>query len=74
MTAEEREEIQRKLAAALASGTVDKLDFGQGAQVVRVRNKTIVYDANHNIISEIETSTEYGNLGHEGEAGSSFNA
>ncbi|CAB3221324.1 unnamed protein product [Arctia plantaginis] len=45
--------------------------FGQG-QVVRVKNKTIIYDENHNIISETETSTEYGNLGHEGEPGSSF--
>ncbi|XP_068629492.1 integrin alpha-PS2 isoform X2 [Battus philenor] len=45
---------------------------GQG-QVVRVRNKTVLYDENHNIISQSETSTEYGSLGHEGEAGSSFN-
>lgn len=45
--------------------------FGQG-QVVRVKNKTIIYDENHNIISETESSTEYGNLGHEGEPGSSF--
>lgn len=45
----------------------------QSGQVVRVRNKTIVFDENHNIISQTETSTEYGSLGHEGEAGSSFN-
>ncbi|CAG5051038.1 unnamed protein product [Parnassius apollo] len=47
--------------------------YGQGGQIVRVRNKTILYDENHNIISQSETSTEYGALGHEGEAGSSFN-
>ncbi|CAH2073081.1 unnamed protein product, partial [Iphiclides podalirius] len=47
--------------------------YGQGGQVVRVRNKTILYDENHNVISQTETSTEYGSLGHEGEAGSSFN-
>lgn len=48
--------------------------YGNGGQVVRVRNRTreIVYDGNGNIISD--TSTEYGDLlGHEGEAGSSFN-
>ena len=77
LTAEEKEEIKRKLSAAFASGTLDQgvvtSAFGDGAQIVRVRNKTIVYDANHNIISEVETSTEYGNLGHEGEPGSSFN-
>ncbi|KPJ04982.1 Integrin alpha-PS2 [Papilio xuthus] len=54
---------------AVESGGV----YGQDGQVVRVRNKTIVYDQNHNIISQTETSTEYGSLGHEGEAGSSFN-
>ncbi|XP_013180583.1 PREDICTED: integrin alpha-PS2-like isoform X2 [Papilio xuthus] len=54
---------------AVESGGV----YGQDGQVVRVRNKTIVYDQNHNIISQTETSTEYGSLGHDGEAGSSFN-
>lgn len=45
-----------------------------GGQVVRVQNRTIVYDQNHNIVSQTETSTEYGSiLGHEGEEGSSFN-
>lgn len=81
LTAAEKEEIKKKLAAALASGTIDQGAltgiaqgaFGEGAQVVKVRNKTIVYDANHNIISQVESSTEYGSLGHEGEPGSSFN-
>lgn len=81
MTFEEKEEIKRKFAAVLAQGGMDQSAlagiaqgvFGQGASVVMVKNKTIVYDANHNIVSEIETSTEYGNLGHEGEPGSSFN-
>ncbi|XP_046965222.1 integrin alpha-PS2 isoform X2 [Vanessa cardui] len=47
---------------------------GQDGRIVRVKNRTILYDSNHNIISQSETSTEYGSLGHEGEAGSSFNA
>ncbi|KAH9629247.1 hypothetical protein HF086_008329 [Spodoptera exigua] len=81
LTAEQKEEIRKKLAAALAPGAGQGSwstqngafgSLGQGS-IVKVKNKTIIYDANHNIISEIETSTEYGNLGHEGEAGSSFN-
>ncbi|XP_045785896.1 integrin alpha-PS2 isoform X1 [Maniola jurtina] len=48
-------------------------EFGKDGRVVRVKNRTIIYDENHNIISQTETSTEYGSLGHEGEAGSSFN-
>ncbi|XP_072944283.1 integrin alpha-PS2 isoform X2 [Epargyreus clarus] len=47
---------------------------GQGNKIVRVKNRTIIYDENHNIISQTESSTEYGALGHEGEAGSSYNA
>ncbi|KAJ8725942.1 hypothetical protein PYW08_004125 [Mythimna loreyi] len=81
MTAEEKEEFKRKFAAVLAQGGVDQIAlngiaqgvFGQGASIVKVKNKTIIYDANHNVVSEVETSTEYGNLGHEGEPGSSFN-
>lgn len=46
---------------------------GQNGQIVRVMNRTIFYDVYGNIINQTETSTEYGNLGHEGEAGSSFN-
>ncbi|XP_022819593.1 integrin alpha-PS2 isoform X2 [Spodoptera litura] len=81
LTAEQKEEIRKKLAAALASGAGQASwssqngafgGLGQGS-IVKVKNKTIIYDANHNIISEIETSTEFANLGHEGEAGSSFN-
>ncbi|XP_045445586.1 integrin alpha-PS2 [Melitaea cinxia] len=49
-------------------------NIGQDGRIVRVKNKTIIYDANHNIISQTETSTEYGSLGQGGEAGSSFNA
>lgn len=49
-------------------------NVGQDGRIVRVKNKTIIYDANHNIISQTETSTEYGSLGQGGEAGSSFNA
>nr|AON96596.1 integrin alpha-PS2 [Bicyclus anynana] len=48
-------------------------EVGKDGRIVRVKNRTIVYDENHNIISQTETSTEYGSLGHEGEAGSSFN-
>ncbi|XP_026747771.1 integrin alpha-PS2 isoform X3 [Trichoplusia ni] len=86
LSAEEQEQIRRNLAAAVAQGgyshgnqegvhgTYSQSGYGQGqGQVVRVKNKTIVYDSNHNIISETETSTEYGSLGHEGEPGSSFN-
>lgn len=51
--------------------------YGQGlsggGSVVRVKNRTIVYDEHGNVITKTETSTEYGSLGHEGEAGSSFN-
>ncbi|CAH2086025.1 unnamed protein product [Euphydryas editha] len=47
---------------------------GQDGRIVRFKNRTIIYDANHNIISQTETSTEYGSLGQGGEAGSSFNA
>lgn len=55
-------------------GGVGGFDGSQDGRIVRVKNRTIVYDSNHNIISQSETSTEYGSLGHEGEAGSSFNA
>ncbi|KAM3961277.1 integrin subunit alpha inflated isoform 2-T2 [Aphomia sociella] len=47
-------------------------NVGQGGQIVRVKNRTIVYDGHGNIVSQTESSTEYGELGHEGEAGSSF--
>ncbi|KAG6453252.1 hypothetical protein O3G_MSEX008045 [Manduca sexta] len=46
--------------------------YVNGGRIVKVKNRTIVYDQNHNIISQTETSTEYGKLGHEGEPGSSF--
>ncbi|XP_059045250.1 integrin alpha-8 [Achroia grisella] len=45
--------------------------YNQG-QVVRIKNRTITYDGHGNIVSQTESSTEYGDLGHEGEAGSSF--
>lgn len=48
-------------------------EYGKDGRIVRVKNRTILYDENNNIISQTETSTEYGSLGHEGEAGSSFN-
>ncbi|KAJ2953032.1 hypothetical protein O0L34_g7421 [Tuta absoluta] len=65
-TSEEMENIQRLLFATLARR--------QDHNIIKVRNRTIVYDENHNIISQSESSTEYNNLlGHEGEAGSSFN-
>ncbi|KAG6461531.1 hypothetical protein O3G_MSEX012687 [Manduca sexta] len=47
-------------------------EYVNGGRIVKVKNRTIVYDQNHNIISQTETSTEYGKLGHEGEPGSSF--
>ncbi|XP_045490857.1 integrin alpha-PS2 isoform X3 [Colias croceus] len=47
--------------------------YDKDGRIVRVKNRTVIYDSNHNIISQTETSTEYGSLGHEGEAGSSFN-
>ncbi|XP_039747340.1 integrin alpha-PS2 isoform X2 [Pararge aegeria] len=59
---------------AQGQGVVGAGEFGKDGRVVRVKNRTILYDENHNIISQTETSTEYGSLGHEGEAGSSFNA
>ncbi|XP_052757449.1 integrin alpha-PS2-like isoform X2 [Galleria mellonella] len=46
--------------------------YNQGGKIVRVKNRTITYDKDGNIISQVESSTEYGDLGHEGEAGSSF--
>lgn len=55
-------------------GGVGGFEGNQDGRIVRVKNRTIIYDSNHNIISQSETSTEYGSLGHEGEAGSSFNA
>ncbi|XP_047021032.1 integrin alpha-PS2 isoform X2 [Helicoverpa zea] len=75
LTEAQKEEIKKKLIAAIAAGNQGTLDlgsFGQG-QLVKYRNKTVIYDSNHNIISEVETSTEYGNLGHDGEIGSAFN-
>lgn len=41
--------------------------------VRREWNRTTYYDEHGNVISQTETSTEYNKLGHEGEAGSSFN-
>ncbi|CAH0722037.1 unnamed protein product, partial [Brenthis ino] len=58
----------------IVQGGVGGFEGNQDGRIVRVKNRTIVYDSNHNIISQTETSTEYGSLGHEGEAGSSFNA
>ncbi|XP_053626129.1 integrin alpha-V isoform X2 [Plodia interpunctella] len=46
--------------------------YGQGGYV-KIKNRTVLMDGHGRVISETETSTEYGNLGHEGEAGSSFN-
>ncbi|CAH4037108.1 unnamed protein product [Pieris brassicae] len=56
------------------SGQPFEAGYDNDGRIVRVKNKTIIYDSNHNIVSQTETSTEYGSLGHEGEAGSSFNA
>lgn len=73
LTAEEQEQIRRNLAAIAQSNKgLNRGGYGQGS-VIKFRNKTIIYDQNHKIISETETSTEYDNLGHEGEPGSSFN-
>ncbi|XP_049867403.1 integrin alpha pat-2 isoform X2 [Pectinophora gossypiella] len=76
-TAEEQENIRKVLIASLQRNQgqgVYQGGYGNGGQIVRVKNKTIIYDENHNIISQTESSTEYGDvLGHEGEAGSSFN-
>ncbi|CAH2990437.1 unnamed protein product [Chilo suppressalis] len=71
-TVEEQEQIRRALASAAKnpSGEI-VLDSGK---VVRLRNITTYLDGNGNVISRTETSTEYGTLGREGEAGSSFNA
>lgn len=85
LTAEEQEQIRRNIQNAaggqgqsgygqggyIQGGSQGGL--GQGGEIIRMKNRTIVYDANHNIISQTETSTEYGSLGHEGEDGSSFN-
>ncbi|KAI5641647.1 integrin alpha domain-containing protein [Phthorimaea operculella] len=76
-TAEEVENIKRILMASLVRNQAAGIahgGYGNGGEIIRVRNKTILYDENHNIISQSESSTEYNNLlGHEGEAGSSFN-
>ncbi|XP_050678590.1 integrin alpha-8 isoform X2 [Leptidea sinapis] len=54
-------------------GQVFEGGYDQDGRIVRVKNRTIIYDGNHNVVSETESSTEYGSLGHEGDAGSSFN-
>lgn len=86
LTVEEQEQIRRKLTAAATNPQYGSQGVhtsqgvygqGQGAseggQVIRRANRTrtVYYDANGNVV--YETSTEYGSLGHEGEAGSSFN-
>ncbi|XP_028158695.1 integrin alpha-8-like isoform X1 [Ostrinia furnacalis] len=87
LTVEQQEKIRKYLAAAAArppqygtsqgQGHRSQGTYGQGladgGSVVRVKNRTIEFDEHGNVISETETSTEYGSLGHEGEAGSSFN-
>lgn len=85
LTVEEQEKIKKSLEAFAqgnGQGGFTQGGFTQGAdgqiyvdggRVVRIRNITTVYDANNNTIFQTETSTEYGKLGHEGEAGSSFN-
>ncbi|KAL0842461.1 hypothetical protein ABMA28_014558 [Loxostege sticticalis] len=89
LTVEEQEQIRRNLAAAARNphyGTGQGVYTGQGqgfrgqgaygqgsGTVVRVKNRTIEYDEHGNVIAQSESSTEYGSLGHEGEAGSSFN-
>ncbi|CAK1545070.1 unnamed protein product [Leptosia nina] len=58
----------------ITGGQPFEAGYDNDGRIVRVKNRTIIYDSNHNIVSQTETSTEYGSLGHEGEAGSSFNA
>ncbi|XP_073943620.1 integrin subunit alpha inflated isoform X2 [Choristoneura fumiferana] len=53
-------------------GGLSQEGLQEGHKIVRWKNRTIVYDEHNNIVSQTETSTEYGSLGHEGEAGSSF--
>ncbi|XP_048479520.1 integrin alpha-PS2 isoform X1 [Plutella xylostella] len=72
---EEEEAIRRNLATAVANANVAGQGNSQGvtgSTITRAWNKTVMYDASGNVISETETSTEYGSLGREGEAGSSF--
>ncbi|KAL4720669.1 hypothetical protein ACJJTC_001818 [Scirpophaga incertulas] len=75
LTAEQQDQIRRQLAAAARNPSpgYQGQDFRNGAQVIRQKNRTIFYDEHGRVISQTETSTEYGALGHEGEAGSSFN-
>ncbi|CAG9585052.1 unnamed protein product [Danaus chrysippus] len=42
---------------------IGSAEYGQDGRIVRIRNKTVVFDSNHNVISESETSTEYGSWG-----------
>lgn len=89
LTAEEQEQFRKNLQNTAAvqrqgnyQGSYSQGDntqggsrggYGRGGEIVRMKNRTIIYDENHNIVSQTETSTEYGSLGHEGEEGSSFN-
>lgn len=70
ISTEEKENIRRILIRANQRNQ----SGARGSVVTVVRNRTsnTVFDENHNVISHSESSTEY-SLGHEGEAGSSFN-
>lgn len=73
LSTEEQQNIRKILIAAI---TRYQRQYGvrepEIMTVVRNRTSNTVYDENHNIISHSESSTEY-SLGHDGEAGSSFN-
>lgn len=70
LSTEEQENIRRILISAIQRGQSGVR--GPGVTVVRNRTSNTVFDENHNVVSHSESSTEY-SLGHEGEAGSSFN-
>lgn len=70
LSTEEQENIRKILIAAIQRGQTGVR--GPVVTVVRNRTSNTVFDENHNVVSHSESSTEY-SLGHEGEAGSSFN-
>lgn len=70
LTTEEQENIRRILIKAIQRGQSGVR--GPVVTVVRNRTSNTVFDENHNVVSHSESSTEY-SVGHEGEAGSSFN-
>lgn len=70
LSSEEQQNI-RKILYTVVQGSRTNIG-GPVVTVVKNRTSNTVYDENHNVVSHSESSTEY-SLGHEGEAGSSYN-